>query len=71
MMAAKDLKLTPHQLSPDAWWYEDNGGISIYTSTSQRAKDFEVDGAVPIHSETRVTFISWRSLRAALKRKDK
>ena len=55
-MAKKHLRLDPHTKSYDFWWYELNYGICICT---------RIDGKVETHN------IPWRSIRAALKRKDK
>lgn len=60
-MANKDLQLKPHNISPDQWWYEEPKGISVVT-------DCRKDGAF---ISTTITFISWRALRSALKRKEK
>jgi hypothetical protein len=59
-MANKDLSRNPHNMSHDFWWYEENYGISIiYQITTFKG------------IEQRERRIPWRSLRAALKRKDK
>ena len=58
-MANKHLLLKPHEPRDESfWWYELNGGIEIY---------------VPAHvgAIAKVIKIPWRSLRAALARKDK
>ncbi len=59
-MAKKDLKIAPHDIDNNAWWYEENGGIEIH-----------VDTVVNVHHEHVTIKISWREIRAALKRKDK
>ncbi len=57
-MSNKDLRLDPHDLpKQNAWWYEEARGISVYVK----------QGGSPLP----VVVISWQSLRAALKRKDK
>jgi hypothetical protein len=55
----KDLKLTPteYKFQKDVWWYEEPDGIHIFDARS---------GGDPRKSR-----ILWRSIRAALKRKDK
>ena len=60
-MSNKDLLRTSHAIrdDKDAWWYEEEKGICLVVSDP---------------SKDRNTFqftIPWRSLRAALKRKDK
>ena len=55
-MSDKDLKLEPHNLKDDAWWYEENSGIEVH-----------IDCPLKHHAIK----ISWGSLRNALKRKDK
>jgi len=54
-MSAKDLKRSPHLVDDRAWWYEDIRGIVVVVESSK----------------TRLLTLPWRSLRAALKRKDK
>lgn len=64
-MSDKDLQLAPHTGHNSLghwWWYEEPGGIGIH---SERL----IQG-FPSNSN-RVAFIPWRSIRAALKRKDK
>lgn len=61
-MANKDLLLKPHNISEDQWWYEDARGIGIYARLRDE-NDFALGNT---HVE-----IPWRSLRAALARKDK
>jgi len=56
-MSNRHLQLKPHTVTPDFWWYEENGGIAICCS--------DQIGGVTCRN------ISWRSLRSALKRKDK
>lgn len=54
----KHLKRTPHhpQGREDAWWYEEKRGIHVLIQTSFGTKQVLID---------------WRSIRAALARKDK
>lgn len=55
-MATKHLKLRPHHIDENSWWYEEPEGITVvHNSTS---------GSV-------VSIIPWRQIRAALKRLDK
>ena len=64
-MAKKDLKKTPHhpQKRDDVWWYEENDGIHIVMEASRNP---------PVgHLMPNTCKITWASLRAALKRKDK
>ena len=58
-MAQKDLKNTPHVVNENWWWYEENGGLIVchYPSTTDL-------GTCRVE-------IPWRSIRAALKRKDR
>lgn len=64
-MSKKDLKRTPHhpQKREDVWWYEDNDGIYVVMEAAQHDT---VKGGV-----ANTCKITWASLRAALKRKDK
>jgi hypothetical protein len=55
-MSNKDLSRNPHPIDKNTWWYEDKQGISVVIEPPQ---------------ETKIVNISWRLLRAALKRKDK
>ena len=58
-MANKDLHRNPHGPGDSSWWwYEDNGGIEIYVAAHPGLN-------------AKVIKIPWRSLRAALARKDK
>lgn len=60
-MANKDLKLEPHWIDEDVWWYEDSRGIDVHV-------DFRApDGALNKHLSA---LILWKDVRAALKRKD-
>ena len=56
-MADKHLHLRPHNVTKQFWWYEDRKGLTICS---------EING----HSFI-VGDIPWRSIRAALKRKDR
>lgn len=56
-MAKKHLDRSPHNISDNLWWYEENGGICLCIKISS--------------TKTRTEHIRWSSLRAALKRKDK
>lgn len=60
-MSRKDLKCTPHALSNTQWWYEENAGITVVV-------EHLVGG---VWHDTSQAFISWKALRAALKRKDR
>ncbi len=51
-MSQKHLRLTAHKINDYAWWYEENGGISLVV-------------------KGRIVVIPWKSIRAALARKDK
>ena len=55
-MSNKDLSLNPHQIDEHTWWYEDPQGVFVYVEPA---------------TEIKTVKIPWRSLRAALKRKDK
>ena len=58
-MSDKHLLLAPHKIGKrdDAWWYEDRCGITVIINLG------------PLHSTS--VNIPWRSVRAALARKDK
>ena len=56
-MAEKYLKREPHNISKDVWWYESNAGIEIIIYF----------GVNKIKSH----IISWRTIYAALARKNK
>ena len=66
-MANDDLKRTPHhpQKRQDVWWYEESDGIHIVME--DRRIRYPEDRFVPSNSMK----ITWASLRAALRRKDK
>lgn len=54
----KDLKLEPHRIRgcKDAWWYEEDVGLSVVMEPSAQIKTIT---------------IPWASLRGALKRLDR
>jgi hypothetical protein len=56
-MSNKHLDLRPHNISPVMWWYEDSAGIAVVFDSGKGPE------CLPI--------IKWRSIRLALKRKDK
>jgi len=53
-----DLELKPHNINPIWWWYEESGGICVVHGVGGNASENMVN-------------IPWRSIRAALRRKDK
>jgi hypothetical protein len=55
-MANKHLKLEPHNINKDVWWYETHKGVETYSYT---------------HGYLDTIRIPWKDIRAALKRKDK
>lgn len=57
----KHLQLDPHKVTNDFWWYEENQGICVCI-------EFKTPTG---YRETKVRYIPWHSVRAALKRKDK
>lgn len=59
-MANKDLSLKPHffRATKEVWWYEEGQGLAIEIAPC---------GCRP-HREVK---ISWRSIRAALERKER
>lgn len=63
---SKHQKREPHDCASNAtlgqivWWYEEAGGIGIYATLP----------ILPTQGGTRMALIPWRSIRAALKRKD-
>lgn len=60
-MAKKHLRLDPHRVTNDFWWYEENKGICVCV-------EFNLpDG----QRKTAVRDIPWRAIRAALIRKDR
>ena len=62
-MSDKDLTTKPHNTTDDScWWYDDPGGINIVKRIEDENGDY-----VRVDQVT----IPWRSIRAALKRKDK
>jgi hypothetical protein len=56
-MSRDHLKLWPHNINENWWWYEEPQGICVVHHQGTK-------GAAMVN-------ISWRSLRAALKRLDK
>jgi len=60
-MSQRHLQTKPHRVTNDFWWYEENKGIAICVRA--RDKD-DVE-------RTFVRDIPWRSVRAALARKDR
>lgn len=54
----KDLKGNPHTIAnrTDAWWYEEPHGISVVVEPGEKTKTID---------------IPWKSIRNALKRKDR
>ena len=62
---AKSQQREPHDcasnktLGTTIWWYEEHGGIGLYANWP------------PHNIGKRIALIPWRSLRAALKRKDR
>jgi len=63
-MSDEHLKPKPHTIAhdPHVWWYEEPAGIWV-VQEHYRAKD-------GLYLGTRSVVISWRAIRAALKRKD-
>lgn len=55
-MANNHLQRKPHDVTEDLWWYEEPGGICICFKNGNRFNQ---------------ALIPWRSVRAAIKRKDK
>jgi len=60
--AKTHLQLTPHDISPECWWYEMDKGIEIIVE--HRSKD----GSQYFHTAHYV--IPWPTVRAALSRKN-
>lgn len=60
-MSAKHLREDPHKVHQNCWWYEENKGIFIVVEHT------DIHG---LRLHTQVYNIPWKSLRAALKRKD-
>ena len=63
-MANKDLKHIPHDISENAWWYEESQGINVIVMPEA----LPPEGSALKGAHIR---ISWRVLRNALRRKDK
>ena len=59
-MSAKHLQRTPHNVTTTQWWYEERAGITVVVACVQNQ----------VLCGTTQTFISWRALKAALKRKE-
>lgn len=68
-LTPKELSLKPQDFGrtfqwntaiKDAWYYEDNGGISVYISVQKPL----------VENDTVWLTIPWRKVRASLKRKD-
>ncbi len=57
-MSEKHLQRHSHQITEDAWWYEEKTGISVVIYWANQ-------GA------SQIAKIPWRQIRAALKRLDK
>jgi len=62
-MADKDLRKKPHNITHDIWWYEEPKGICLFIQFS--------DVLSKTGFRTEQYYISWETIRAALKRKDK
>lgn len=62
-MANKDLKTAPHSIGKheDSWWYEDPGGVCVVIEA------YSGRGEV----QTKHRTIPWRSIKAALARKER
>ena len=60
-MRTSRLKLEAIDLTPSAWYYEDKGGIEVF---AEKRTD---EGLFIART---MTFISWRKLKASLKRKE-
>lgn len=60
-MSDSDLQRKPHHVDKDFWWYEESDGVHVVFDTFNQM-GFKVQV---------VKRITWRALRAALKRKDK
>ena len=61
-MSNKDLNRSPKFASDNVWWYEETSGIEIHI-------DHKYEDGIKFSHQ--VITIPWRSIRAALKRKDK
>ena len=63
-MANKDLKKEPYNVKndEDAWWYEDQYGIKIFVKHRRDDESYRF-------RDTHFT-IPWKTIKAALKRKD-
>lgn len=59
-MANRDLKLAPHHVGDNAWWYEEPSGITVLIQDSDNG----------IARNPVSVRISWKALRNALARKD-
>ncbi|MHB1702381.1 MAG: hypothetical protein ACYCSN_20060 [Acidobacteriaceae bacterium] len=61
-MVDEFLLLAPHEIDANAWWYEDNAGITFVIIFRDPEGNY-------LGTEQRT--IRWNSIRAALRRKDK
>lgn len=61
-MSNKHLKRHSHPIKPDAWWCEENLGISIVVQHSDEHGNY---------IKTAIYKIRWRGIESALKRKKK
>lgn len=61
-MGNEHLSHKPHQVTTDFWWYEENDGIKLYV------RGYDEKGS---QKNLYCNKITWKSLRAALSRKDK
>lgn len=60
-MANEHLSLKPKTIHAQAWWYETDGGIEIVHEIRTKGE----------YVRTETIKIPWRSIRAALARKDR
>ena len=59
-MSNKDLSEDPKDIGERGWFYEEPGGLEVYVDTVGSTPGKPFIGTIP-----------WRTIRAALKRKDK
>ena len=61
-MAQKHLNRKPHDVTDEFWWYEENHGLTLIVCP------IKPDGTRDV---TKSFKIPWRSVKAALKRKER
>ena len=63
-MSSKHLSRKPHQISDHAWWYETPKGLAVIVQSLSFDSKQKTGHTAEYH-------ITWQSVRAALRRKDR